>query len=91
MEFNHRRMARGGHGLPKVLPGPAMINRSMPCGRASPETVLWPFQGWPAQRAGGLRLSFTLLGTPCRALMSSNRIDILLQFPFFPFHSSASI
>jgi hypothetical protein len=26
-------MARGGHGLPKVLLGPAMPNPLMPCGR----------------------------------------------------------
>jgi hypothetical protein len=28
-------MARGGHGLPKVLPGPAMPYPSTPCGRAA--------------------------------------------------------
>jgi hypothetical protein len=31
-------MARGGHGLPKVSPGPAMPYPSMPCGRLLP---LW--------------------------------------------------
>jgi hypothetical protein len=62
-------MARGDHGLPKVLLGPALPDPSMPCGWATPVTVLRPFQGWPARRAGGLRPSFTHLnntprGTP---------------------------
>jgi hypothetical protein len=39
-DFTHERMARGGHGLPKVSPGPAMPNPSKPCGRATPETAL---------------------------------------------------
>jgi hypothetical protein len=47
----HGRMARGGHGLPKVSPGPAQPDPYMPC-------------GWPAYRAGGLRLSSTPLDTP---------------------------
>jgi hypothetical protein len=29
-------MARGGHGLPKVSPGPAMPDPFTPCGRATP-------------------------------------------------------
>jgi hypothetical protein len=62
-------MATGGHGLPKVSLRPAMPNPSTPCGRASPETALWLFQGWPAHRAGSLRPSFTLLHTPTRASM----------------------
>jgi hypothetical protein len=41
----HGRMARGGHGLPKVSPGTAMPYPSMPWGRATPETALRPFQG----------------------------------------------
>jgi hypothetical protein len=40
-------MAWGGHGLLKVSPGLAMPDPSTPCGRAIPETALWPFQGWP--------------------------------------------
>ena len=36
---NHGRMARGGHGLPKVSPGPAMPNQSIPCGWATPKTA----------------------------------------------------
>jgi hypothetical protein len=60
----HRRMTRGGHGLPKVSPGPTMPEPSTPCGRATPETALWPVQGWPAHRAGGLQPSSTLLDTP---------------------------
>jgi hypothetical protein len=37
-------MARGGHGLPKLSLGPTMPYPSMPCGRATPETALQPFQ-----------------------------------------------
>jgi hypothetical protein len=60
----HRRMGRGGHGLPKVSHGPAMPNPSTLCERATPETALRPFLGWPAHRAGGLRPSSSLLDTP---------------------------
>jgi hypothetical protein len=60
----HGRMARGGNGLPELSPGPATPNSSTSCGRATPETTLWPFQGWPACRAGGLQLSPTPLDTP---------------------------
>jgi hypothetical protein len=60
------RMARGCHGLPKFSPTPAMSNPSTPCGRSTPETDLWPFQGWPARKAGGLRPSSTPLVTPRR-------------------------
>jgi hypothetical protein len=56
-------MERGGHGLPKVSPGPAMLYLSMPCGWAIPKTALRPFQGWPAHRTGGLQLSY-LFGHP---------------------------
>jgi hypothetical protein len=38
-------MASGGHGLPIVSPGLAMPDPSMPCGRATPGTALWPLQG----------------------------------------------
>jgi hypothetical protein len=38
----HGCMARGGHGLPKVSPGPVMPFPSMPCGWATPETASWP-------------------------------------------------
>jgi hypothetical protein len=34
---HHGRMARGGHGLPKVSSGPAMPDPSMPCGQATPD------------------------------------------------------
>jgi hypothetical protein len=61
---NHGRMVRGGHGLSKVSPGPAIPNPSTPCGQATPETALRPFRGWPARRAGGLRPSSTPLITP---------------------------
>jgi hypothetical protein len=40
----HGRTARSGHGLPKFAP--AMLYSSTPCRRATPETALWPFQGW---------------------------------------------
>jgi hypothetical protein len=51
----HRRMERGGYGLPKVFTRPAMPYPSTPCRRATPET---------AHRAVGLRLSSFLLDTP---------------------------
>jgi hypothetical protein len=35
-------MAWGGYGLRKVSFGP--------CERTTPETALWPFQGWPTHR-----------------------------------------
>jgi hypothetical protein len=35
----HGRMTRGGHGLPKVLPGSTMPHPSTPCGRVTPETA----------------------------------------------------
>jgi hypothetical protein len=37
--IRHGLMAEGGHGLPKVSPGPAMPDPSKPCGRATPETA----------------------------------------------------
>jgi hypothetical protein len=60
----HRHMVRGGHGLPKVSPGPAMPDPSTSCGRATPEKALRLFQGWPACRVGGLRPSSTPFGHP---------------------------
>jgi hypothetical protein len=54
------RRVRSGHGLPKVLPRPAMLDPSTPCGRAT---------GWPTCRAGDLRLSSTLSDTPRRTPM----------------------
>jgi hypothetical protein len=42
---------------------------STPCGRATPETAIRPFQGWPARRAGGLQPSSTPLDTPRRTPM----------------------
>jgi hypothetical protein len=42
----------GGHGLPKVSPGPAMPDPSTPFGWAIPETTLQPFLECPAHRAG---------------------------------------
>jgi hypothetical protein len=42
-DADHERTATGGHGLPIVSPGPAIPYPSTPCGRATPETALWPF------------------------------------------------
>jgi hypothetical protein len=66
-DSDHGRIARGGHGLPKVSPGPAMAYPSTPCGRATSETGLQPFQGWPSRRVAGLQPSSSLLDppTPC--------------------------
>jgi hypothetical protein len=38
-------IARARHALPFM---------TLPCGWATPETDIRPFQGWPASRAGGL-------------------------------------
>jgi hypothetical protein len=59
-------MARGGHGLPKVLLGPAMPYPSTLCGFATPETAFPAFQGWSARRVGGLQPSSIPLVTPFR-------------------------
>jgi hypothetical protein len=78
-------MARGGYELPKVSPGPAMPNPSMPCGRATPETTLQPFLEFPAHRAGGLRPSSTLLDTPRRTLVrGTNGADLQAAFDRAP-------
>jgi hypothetical protein len=55
----HGRMARGGHGLPKVSPGLFMPYPSKHCGRATPETVLQPFQRLPAHTVVSLQSSST--------------------------------
>jgi hypothetical protein len=57
----HRRMAKGGHGLP---------NTSTPCGQAIPETaILGMAHPQGGQSAGSLRPSFTPLDTPRRMPM----------------------
>jgi hypothetical protein len=61
---DHERIARGGHGLPKVSFGPAMPDASTLCRLATPETALRLSQGWPAHRAAGLRPSSNLLDAP---------------------------
>jgi len=43
--WEHHRMAKGGHGLPQVSPRPAMPYLSTPRRQATPETALWLFQG----------------------------------------------
>jgi hypothetical protein len=57
LNSTHRRMSRGGHGLPKVSSGLAMSYPSTPCGWATPESS-------SARRAAGMRSSFTPLDTP---------------------------
>jgi hypothetical protein len=78
------RVARGIHGLPKVSSGPAMPNPSTPCWRATPETALRLFRGWPAHRAGGLRPSSTLFDTRRRtglSLAAADRTSCLCSSP----------
>jgi hypothetical protein len=48
--FEHMRLARGGHGLPKVSPALAMPYPPRPFKQATPETALQLFQGWSARR-----------------------------------------
>jgi hypothetical protein len=68
-------MARGGHGLPKLSTGPAMPDRSTPCGQANPETDSQPFQQRPAPMAGGLWPSPIPLETPCLTLKKTQPVD----------------
>jgi atrial natriuretic peptide receptor A len=42
VELRHGRMARGGHRLPKLLPGPAMPDPSTPCGLECPNLLSTP-------------------------------------------------
>jgi hypothetical protein len=80
----HGRMARCGHGLPKVSPGPAKPYPSMPWGRVTPETALLSFLGWPAHKAGGLRPSSTPLDTPRRTPLFKDTHPTSLAFAFGP-------
>jgi hypothetical protein len=59
---HHGRMARGGHGLPKVSPRPDKPYPSTLYGRATLETASNP-------EGGGLRPSSTPLDTPLRTPM----------------------
>jgi hypothetical protein len=68
--------AIGDHGLPKVSPGPAMPYPSTPWGQATPETALWPLQGWPACRAGSLNPSSIPLDTPRRTPMKVHQVNM---------------
>jgi hypothetical protein len=68
-------MAKGGYSRSNETSGPAMANRSMPFGRAIPETTLLSFQGWSAHRAGGLWLTSNLLDTPRRMLFAGNESE----------------
>jgi hypothetical protein len=65
-------MLWGGHGLPKVLLGPAMPDPPTPFGLATTEMAFQPFQRLPTHRAGGLWPSFTPLDTPRRTPMTQN-------------------
>jgi hypothetical protein len=47
MNANHGRMAKGGHGLPKALPGPAMPNPLHPAGRPPMKQPQGSFRGSP--------------------------------------------
>ena len=66
--LDHRHMVRGGYGLPKVSPGPAMPDPSTPCRWATPEMAFWSFQGWsPAgQAVCGCLLALWTPHTACR-------------------------
>jgi hypothetical protein len=55
---------KGGHGLRKVSFRPAMSYPSSPCGQATLEMVLQPFEGWPTRKAGGPWPSSTPPWTP---------------------------
>jgi hypothetical protein len=85
--FGQKRIARGGHGLPKVSPRPDMPYPFTPCRRAIPETALQLFWGWPACRVGSLRLSSTPLDTPrrTRTLLASQDIVHLSHAELAPF------
>jgi hypothetical protein len=74
-------MARGMHGLPKVSPGPAMPYLSTPCRRATAKTAFCLFIGWPACRAGGLRLSPTPLDTPRHTGLAPSYVYISNRLP----------
>jgi hypothetical protein len=81
----HMHMARGGHGLPKVSPGPAMPYPSTPWGRATPEMNLRLFLGWLTRRASGLRPSSTPLDTPRRTPMLESTLNFYSFWPFVVF------
>jgi hypothetical protein len=71
------RMARGGHGLPKVSPGPAMRDTSIARGKATP---YGHFRGGPpAGRAACSRL-LPFLDTPRGTPMLTARYgDVFLS------------
>jgi hypothetical protein len=76
----HERMARGGHGLPRVSPRLAMLNPSMPCGWATPETALWPY---------GLRAlgPYGLMALWPYGLMACGRAAFGQLLTFWPSHA----
>jgi hypothetical protein len=53
---------RVANGLPKVSPGPAMLDPSTPCVQTTPKTALRPYTvSYSLTAAGGLWLSSTPL------------------------------
>jgi hypothetical protein len=64
-------MARGGHGLPKVLPGPTMpYPLAMPCEQSPVKQIYGKAtSGVAAHRTGYLQPSSTPLNTPHRTLL----------------------
>jgi hypothetical protein len=71
--FQQRHMARGGYGLPRMSPRPAMSFLYMPCRQTTPETALHPFLGWLIRSGGGLRSCSTPLDTQRRTPMPLRR------------------
>jgi hypothetical protein len=76
-------MGSGGHGPLKVSPCPVMPYPSIPCGRATLDIALQPFQGWPTYKASGLWLSSAPVDTLHCTPMYSYQIDNV-SFPCFP-------
>jgi hypothetical protein len=69
------RMARSGHGLPKVSPKSAMLHPSTLCRQVTPETAI-RLQGWLAPNAGGLQPFPTPSNAPCHTPMGLSLILI---------------
>jgi hypothetical protein len=72
----HGRMAKGGHGLPKLSPGPAMPDHFMPCGRATPNMAVSRVARPQAERPAAI---FTLLEIPRRMPMEILSTTVVLH------------
>jgi hypothetical protein len=85
-------MARGGHGLPKVSLGPAMLYPSMPCGwpydnfrdgrqhSGQPATIFYPL-GYPMPYASGFKsitYIFVMCDDVCLPLVTSSLLELKL-------------